>query len=99
MTHLSRDEIRHVARLSRLAFSDAELDKFAEELNGILAYFDKLNELDTSETPPTSHALKMENVFREDEVQPSLSVEDALANAPEREGDFFKAPRIIQDDD
>ena len=96
MSQLSREEIGRIARLSRLSFTDAELDRVGHDLNGILAYFDKLSELETSETPPTSHALKTENVFREDEVRASLPVEEALANAPDSVGDFFKVPPIIQ---
>ena len=96
--HISKEQLRHVALLSRLEFSDPQLEKFGADINGILGYFEKLNELDTSEIPPTSHALKTENIFREDEVRPSLEIEDALKNAPQREGNFFKVPKIIQEE-
>jgi len=94
---ITEADVRHVAHLSRLEFSDDEIRRFASDLNNILSYVDKLGELDTTAIEPTSHALKMENVFRDDEARPSLSNDQALANAPEREGPFFKVPQIIQD--
>jgi len=94
-TKITEADVRHVAHLSRLEFDDNEIRAFTNDLNNILAYVDKLNELDTSAIEPTSHALKMENVFREDEVRPSLTNDQALANAPEREGPFFRVPQII----
>ncbi|KPL11243.1 glutamyl-tRNA amidotransferase [candidate division BRC1 bacterium SM23_51] len=94
---ISEGDVRHVAHLSRLQFDDDEVRRLAKDLNNILAYVDKLAELDTENVEPTSHALKMENVLREDEVRPSLTSEQALANAPEREGPFFKVPQIIQE--
>ena len=95
---ISLDQVRHVALLSRLQFDDEQLVRFAADINNVLAYFDKLNELDTTDVPPTSHALKTQNVFREDVPRPSLSVEQALANAPEHEDGFFKVPPIIQEE-
>jgi aspartyl-tRNA(Asn)/glutamyl-tRNA(Gln) amidotransferase subunit C len=94
---ITEADVRHVAHLSRLEFDDSEVQRFTKDLNDILAYVDKLAELDTASIDPTSHSLKMENVFREDEVRPSLSNDQALANAPEREGPFFRVPPIIQD--
>jgi len=94
---IAEADVRHVAYLSRLEFEEAEIKRFTKDLNSILAYIGKLAELDTEEVEPTSHALKMSNVFRDDEVRPSLSNEEALANAPEREGQFFKVPQIIQE--
>ena len=93
---ISREEIEHVANLARLRFGEAELEKFTDQLNTILTYIDKLNELDTSEIEPTYHVLDLVNVFREDQVQPSLPGEAALANAPERADGFFQVPRIIE---
>ena len=93
---ISREEIEHVANLARLRFGGAELEKFTDQLNTILTYIDKLNELDTSEVEPTYHVLDLVNVFREDQVQPSLPRETALANAPERADGFFQVPRIIE---
>jgi len=94
---ISEADVRHVAYLSRLEFADSEIQRFTEDLNNILTHVDKLAALDTTAIAPTSHSLKMENVFREDEVRPSLTNEQALANVPEREGLFFKVPQIIQD--
>jgi aspartyl-tRNA(Asn)/glutamyl-tRNA(Gln) amidotransferase subunit C len=94
---ITEADIRHVARLSRLEFTDEETGRFTHDLNNILSYVDQLGELDTSEVEPTSHALRMSNVLREDVVAPSLPHEAALANAPETEGPFFKVPQIIQE--
>ena len=93
---ITPEDVRHVALLSRLHFTDGEIADFTRVLNSILEYFAKLNELDTSNVPPTSHSLKMQNVFREDITTPSLPVEDALANAPDSEASCFKVPKIIQ---
>jgi len=94
---ISEADVRHVAHLSRLEFNAAEIKRFTYDLNNILEHVDKLAELDTTSVEPTSHSLKMENVFREDEVRPSLLDDQALSNAPEREGSFFKVPQIIQE--
>ena len=95
MSKISEDMVRYVAFLSRLKFTDEEIKSFQKDLNRILEYIDKLNELDTSDVEPTSHSIRMENVFREDKVGKPLSVEEALANAPEKEANCFKVPRII----
>ena len=94
---IERKDVEHVARLARLALTDAEIERMREQLNGILAYIEKLNELDTSDVEPTSHAVPLVNVMRDDEVGPCLSREEALANAPDRAGEFFRVPRIIED--
>jgi len=97
MAHIDKDTVRHIALLSRLELDDANVERFTRELGEILAYVDKLDELDTRNVPPTSHPIPMENVFRADVARPSLTVEDALANAPEKEDVFFKVPPIIQE--
>ncbi len=97
MSRIDKDTVRHVALLARLELDEASVERFTRELDAILTYIEKLNELDTRDVPPTSHPLPMENVFRADEVKPSLPVEEALANAPERESDCFKTPPIIQE--
>ena len=94
---ISREDVRHVALLSRLHLSEDEVAAYAGVLNSILDYFAKLNELDTTHVPPTSHSIKMENVFREDVVAPSLPVEEALANAPDSRDGCFRVPKIIQE--
>ncbi len=90
-------QVRHIALLSRLDCDDAEIKKFSGDLNAILGYVEKLQELDTEDVEPTSHALKLRNVFRQDDVRPSLSNDAALANAPEKEAGHFKTPPIIQE--
>jgi aspartyl-tRNA(Asn)/glutamyl-tRNA(Gln) amidotransferase subunit C len=94
---IERKDVEHVARLARLALTDAELEKMREQLNGILAYIEKLNALPTEGVEPTAHAVPLLNVMREDEPGPCLPREEALANAPERAGEFFRVPRIIED--
>ena len=89
---ISRDEVLHVARLARLDLSDDEIDRFGEQLNSILEAVGKVAELDLSGVEPTAHPLDLVNVWAEDEPRPSLPVEDALANAPDRAGDFFRVP-------
>jgi aspartyl-tRNA(Asn)/glutamyl-tRNA(Gln) amidotransferase subunit C len=90
-------DVRHAALLSRLHLTEEEITEYTEVLNSILEYFAKLKELDTTQVPPTSHSIKMQNVFREDVTTPSLPVEEALANAPESEANCFKVPKIIQE--
>jgi aspartyl-tRNA(Asn)/glutamyl-tRNA(Gln) amidotransferase subunit C len=89
---ISPDEVRHVARLARLQLTDEELARFGEQLSAILDAVGKVSELDLSDVPPTAHPLDLVNVWGEDEPRPSLLVEDALANAPDRDGSFFRVP-------
>jgi len=86
-----------VARLARLDLSAAEKERMRTELDGILAYIDKLRALDTRDVPPTSHAVPVTNVMREDEEWPSLPREEMLANAPDRHRDLFLVPKIIEE--
>jgi aspartyl-tRNA(Asn)/glutamyl-tRNA(Gln) amidotransferase subunit C len=94
---ISREDVEHVARLARLALSDAELERMREQLNGILGYIDKLRALDTAGVEGTSHAVPLVNVMRDDAVVPGLPLAAALANAPDRSGGAFRVPRIIED--
>ena len=94
---ISREDVEHVARLARLALSDAEVERMREQLSGILAYIDTLRALDTAGVEPTSHAVPLVNVMRDDEPRPCLSQDEALANAPDRSDAFFRVPRIIED--
>jgi aspartyl-tRNA(Asn)/glutamyl-tRNA(Gln) amidotransferase subunit C len=89
---ISRAEVVHVARLARLALTDEELERFAGQLDAILEAVGKVSELDLSGVEPTLHPLELSNVWAEDAPQPSLPVEDALANAPEVEDDAFRVP-------
>ncbi|MBI2080603.1 MAG: Asp-tRNA(Asn)/Glu-tRNA(Gln) amidotransferase subunit GatC [candidate division NC10 bacterium] len=89
-------EVEHVARLARLALSDEEKEQMRSQLDRILGYIEKLNQLDTTAVEATSHVIPMTNVFREDAVIPSLPRDEALANAPDRLEGFFRVPRIIE---
>jgi len=88
--------IEDVSLLSRLKLSDTEKELFAGQLHKIIEYTEKLNELDTSCVEPTAHILSMNNIFREDKLRNSLPPDKALQNAPDREGIFYKVPKIIK---
>ena len=92
---ISRDEVTHVAHLARLEFAEAETEKFTAQLNDILRYMDKLNEVDTTGIEPVTHAIARKNAFREDGVVSSLPPEASLANAPEARGGCFLVPKVI----
>ena len=92
---LTREEVLHVAELARLSLSPEEIELFTGQLNEILAYVEKLQELDTSGVAPLAHVIPLGNVFREDQVQECLPREEALKNAPARENGNFLVPRII----
>ncbi|SRR6266498_1426662 len=94
---ISLEEVEHVARLARLELSEADKERMRRELDRILSYIDKLRALDTEGVEPTSHAVPMTNVMREDATRPSFPQDEMLANAPERSGDFFRVPRIIEE--
>jgi len=94
--NISKDQVEGVAKLARLSMTPAELQQCSEQLSGILTYVEKLNELDTKNTEPTSHVLPLSNVFREDHLAPSLSADAVLGNAPEKDGRFFRVPKIIE---
>jgi aspartyl-tRNA(Asn)/glutamyl-tRNA(Gln) amidotransferase subunit C len=89
-------DIEHVARLARLALTPEELERFRTQLGVILEAAERVQEVAADDVPPTSHPVALKNVYREDEPEPSLSHEDALANAPEAEEGRFKVPRIVE---
>jgi len=89
---ISREEVLHVAALARLELTEEEVGRFREQLNAILEAVGKVAELDLSNVEPTAHPLDLVNAWAEDEPRPSLSVEEALANAPDRDGDLFRVP-------
>ena len=94
---ISLKEVEDVARLARLELSDADKERMRRELDGILSYIDKLRALDIEGVEPTSHAVPMTNVMREDVPRPSFPPADMLANAPDRSGEFFRVPKIIEE--
>jgi aspartyl-tRNA(Asn)/glutamyl-tRNA(Gln) amidotransferase subunit C len=93
---LSRDEVLHIAQLARLGLTEDELAKFQEQLSNILENFEILQQVDTTYVPPTAQAIPLQNVFREDEIAASLPQSEVLANAPRREGDFFRVPAVLE---
>ena len=92
---ITRKDVEHVADLCRLGLEEDEKARYETELNDVLKFMEKLNELDTEGVEPTSHVLEIFNVFRKDEVVKGLDVEEALANAPDRDEDCFKVPSIL----
>lgn len=89
-------DVEYVAKLARLALTKDELKRLEEQLNDILEYIGKLNSLDVREVGPTSHPLPLSNVQRDDVVRPSLPVDEALKNAPQKEAGSFKVPKVIE---
>ena len=91
------EQVKQVAKLSRLALSDVEIAQFATQLSAILEYMEKLNQLDTTNVEPLAHCLPINNCFREDIIKPSLGTEKTLGNAPQRDKQFFKVPKILEE--
>lgn len=93
---ITQEIIEHIADLARLNLTEKEKEKLTSEMANIVAYMDKLNELDTTNVPPTSHVKPIHNVFREDKIEKSYDREKILANAPSRENGCFKVPRVVE---
>jgi aspartyl/glutamyl-tRNA(Asn/Gln) amidotransferase C subunit len=91
------DLVRHIAKLSRIELTDEQVATFGPQLASILDHFDKLQELDTEEVEPMAHAVELQNVLADDVPGESLKPDEALANAPQRDGDLFKVPKVIGD--
>lgn len=89
-------DVEYVARLARLKLTSAEIELLGKQLGDILSYIDKLKEVDVEGILPTSHALLLKNIFREDKITPSLDCQEVLGNAPGKKGDFFKVPPILK---
>lgn len=94
---ITRKDVQHVARLARLALTDDEVATFEQQLSKILDHAERVTQLDTEGIPPTTSAIPLANVFRPDEMDASLSNEQALSNAPEAESGHFRVPRILED--
>jgi aspartyl-tRNA(Asn)/glutamyl-tRNA(Gln) amidotransferase subunit C len=90
-------QVRKVAKLSRLELTDAEVEEFAGQLSAIIDYVEKMNELNTDDVEPMAHCLAITNCLREDVVKESLSVEQVLLNAPQHDDEFFRVPKILDD--
>ena len=93
---LTPEEVRHIARLARVGLSQDDMSRFQGQLSQILDYFQRLQEVDTENVPPTAHTLAMHSVMRDDEPRPSFDKEDILANAPQREGDLFRVRAVLE---
>ena len=96
---ITLDQVRHVAKLSRLGLSEQELQTLTPQLESILAYVAKLGELDVADVEPMAHAIDLHNVLRDDVVEDPLPLEAVLRNAPESDGPFFKVPKVIGGDE
>lgn len=94
---MSDFNLKHIARLARLHFKDEELKVFESQVQNILLFVEKLKEVNVDGVEPTSHPLHLSNVFREDEVKPSLSIEEFLKYSPKSKGRFFEVPKIVED--
>jgi aspartyl-tRNA(Asn)/glutamyl-tRNA(Gln) amidotransferase subunit C len=94
---LSREQVEHVARLARVGITDEDVERFSHQLSDVLDYFDRLREVNTDDVPPTSHTLPLHNIMREDEPQPPLDVEVALANSPSTEDNRIRVRAILQE--
>jgi len=93
---LSYQEVKHLALLTRLGLNEDELERFSEQLSNLLENFEMLQQVDTTDVPPTAHSIALENVMREDEPMPSLLLEEVLANAPSQEEDHFKVRAVLE---
>ncbi len=94
---LTEQEVLHVAKLARINLSSQEVAKFANQLGDIIGYVQKLNKLDTTDVQPTAHAVPLKNVFREDKARQGIKPEEALKNAPDKEDNFFRVPRVLDE--
>ena len=93
---IDKKDIEYIANLSRIELSDNEKEMFIHQLSDILSYIEKLNELNTENIKPTAYSINTTNVFREDKLEPPISREDAVINAPSTMGVFFKVPKVIE---
>lgn len=94
---ISKADVQKVAKLGRLQLSDAEIEQFTGQLGAILEYVEKMNELDTKDVEPLAHCLPVHNIFRPDQIKESLGTEKTLRNAPDRDGEFFRVPKILDE--
>jgi aspartyl-tRNA(Asn)/glutamyl-tRNA(Gln) amidotransferase subunit C len=93
---ISGEEVQHIALLARLGLTEADVDRFREQLSNILENFEILQQVDTSNVPPTAQSIALQNIVSEDEVAPSFPPSQILANAPRKEGDFFRVRAVLE---
>ncbi|WP_079478671.1 Asp-tRNA(Asn)/Glu-tRNA(Gln) amidotransferase subunit GatC [Halobacillus salinus] len=96
MSRISKEEVKHVANLARLAVTEEEADTFTKQLDDIITYAEQLNELDTTGVEPTTHVLDLKNVMRKDEPKKWIEKEDAMKNAPDHQDGQFKVPSVLE---
>ena len=96
MEKLNREQVQHIALLARLGMTEDEIEMFRRQLSNILENFDILNEIDTTDVPPTAQSIDLQNVLRQDEVQDSLPQDDIMVNAPRREDDCFRVRAVLE---
>ena len=93
---LSADEVRHIATLCRIGMTEEEVERLRDQLSNILEQFQVLQDVDTTNVIPTGHSVALQSVMRDDRIEPSYPVEDVLANAPRREGDYFRVRAVLE---
>ncbi|MRX72677.1 Asp-tRNA(Asn)/Glu-tRNA(Gln) amidotransferase subunit GatC [Bacillus lacus] len=96
MSRISKEEVKHVAHLARLAITEEEAEMLTDQLDKIISFAEELNELDTENVEPTSHVLKMKNVMREDKPEKGLPIEDVVKNAPDHKNGYVRVPTILE---
>ncbi len=94
---ISREEVLHIALLARVGLTESEVDRLSEQLSNILENFEILKQVDTSDIPPTAQSISLQNVVSDDVIAPSLPLNDVLANAPQKDGDFFKVRAVLEE--
>jgi aspartyl-tRNA(Asn)/glutamyl-tRNA(Gln) amidotransferase subunit C len=93
---LTRDEVLHIARLARVDLTENEITRYSEQLSHLLEHFEVLQQVDTADVPPTAQSIELRSIMRADAIEPSLSAEDVLSNAPRREEDFFRVRKVLE---
>ncbi|MCM3598212.1 MULTISPECIES: Asp-tRNA(Asn)/Glu-tRNA(Gln) amidotransferase subunit GatC [Bacillaceae] len=96
MSRISKEEVKHVANLARLAITEEETEMFTNQLDAIITFAEQLNELDTTGVEPTTHVLEMKNILREDKAEKGLPVEDVVKNAPDHKDGYIRVPSILE---
>lgn len=94
---LSREEVLHIALLARLGLTEEEVDRLSEQLSNILENFEILQQVDTTDVPPTAQSIALQNIVSDDSIAPSLPPNEVLANAPQKEGDFFRVRAVLEE--